>query len=60
MPTQASIRNIEHLMALSGNEECEVAIIPRCGHAPVDVETKSLIRIDNLVINWMNDRLTPR
>lgn len=60
VPTEASIRNIEHLMALSGNEECEVAVIPRCGHAPVDVETKSLIRIDNLVINWMNDRLTPR
>jgi len=54
VPTQASVRNIERYMALSGNREYTVAVIPRMGHAPVDVETKRLVRIDNLVLNWLH------
>mgnify|MGYP001344701877 CR=1 FL=1 len=54
VPTQASVRNILHYMALSGNTHYAVAVIPRTGHAPVDVETKRMVRIDNLVLNWLN------
>ncbi len=57
VPTEASIANIRRLMARSGNSEYEVAVIPNCGHAPVDVETKQLIPIDHLVINWLGEKV---
>jgi pimeloyl-ACP methyl ester carboxylesterase len=55
VPTEASIKNILHYMSLSGNKKYNIAVIPKCGHAPVDVETKRLIHIDYLVINWLNE-----
>lgn len=57
VPTQASISNILHYMKLSGNENYNIAVIPKCGHAPVDIETKRMIRIDNLIINWLNENV---
>jgi uncharacterized protein len=57
VPTNASISNILHYMKLSGNEDYNIAVIPKCGHAPVDIETKRLIRIDNLIINWLNENV---
>jgi hypothetical protein len=44
-------------MKISGNKYYDIAVIPKCGHAPVDVETKRLIRIDNLIINWLNENV---
>ena len=29
-----------------------------CGHAPSDIETKRLIHIDHLIINWLNENVT--
>jgi len=60
VPTQASVRNIERLMAVSGNRRYTVAVIPRCGHSPVDVVTKRMIRLDNLVLNWLNAQVLGR
>lgn len=57
VPTGASIRNIEHYMNLSNNKDCDIAVIPKCGHAPVDVETKRLIRIDHLILNWLDENV---
>jgi pimeloyl-ACP methyl ester carboxylesterase len=57
VPTQASVKNILNYMRLSGNRDCNIAIIPKCGHAPVNVETKQMIRIDNLIINWLNENI---
>jgi pimeloyl-ACP methyl ester carboxylesterase len=57
VPTQASVRNILRYMKISGNKNYGIAIIPRCGHAPVDIETKRMIRIDNLIINWLNENV---
>ena len=57
VPTRASIENILKFMAISGNKDYSIAVIPKCGHAPVDVETKRMIRIDNMVINWLNDNV---
>jgi pimeloyl-ACP methyl ester carboxylesterase len=57
VPTRASIENILKFMAISGNKDYSIAVIPKCGHAPVDVETKRMIRIDNIIINWMNDNV---
>ncbi len=59
VPTQASVRNIEQYMKISGNENYSIAVIPKCGHAPVDIETKRLIRLDHLVINWLNQQISP-
>ncbi len=53
VPTQASVKNIIHYMAISGNKDYNIAIIPKCGHAPIDIETNLLIRLDHLVINWL-------
>jgi len=57
VPTEASVKNIIRYMGLSGNKDYKIVIIPRCGHAPVDVETKRMIRIDNMIINWLNENM---
>lgn len=57
VPTRASIENILKYMAISGNNDYSIAVIPKCGHSPVNVETKQMIRIDNLTINWLNDNV---
>lgn len=59
VPTQASIKNIQHYMTMSGNQEYDIAVIPNCGHAPVDIDTKRLIRIDHLILNWLNEHVHP-
>jgi len=60
VPTEASVKNIVYYMALSGNKNYNIAIIPKCGHAPVNVETKRLIRMDYLTINWLNENVIIR
>jgi len=57
VPTEASVKNIIHYMSLSGNENYDIAIIPEMGHAPVNVKTKRMVRIDNLVINWLDENI---
>jgi len=57
VPTEASVKNIVHYMSLSGNENYDIAIIPEMGHVPVNVKTKRLVRIDNLVINWLDENI---
>jgi pimeloyl-ACP methyl ester carboxylesterase/L-ascorbate metabolism protein UlaG (beta-lactamase superfamily) len=59
VPTQASVKNIQHYMELSDNKDYSIAIIPKCGHAPVNVETKRLIRIDHLILNWLDQNIHP-
>jgi L-ascorbate metabolism protein UlaG (beta-lactamase superfamily) len=59
VPTQASIRNIQHYMELSDNKDYSIAVIPKCGHAPVNIDTKRLIRIDHLMLNWLNQNVSP-
>ncbi len=59
VPTHASIRNIQKYMALSGNQDYDIAVIPNCGHSPVDTETKRLIRIDHVILNWLNENVHP-
>jgi pimeloyl-ACP methyl ester carboxylesterase len=58
VPTEASVKNILHYMSLSGNKNYNIAIIPEMGHVPVNVKTKRMVRIDNLVINWLNENVT--
>jgi len=57
VPTETSVKNIIYYMSLSGNNNYSIAVIPECGHAPVNVETKRMIRIDNISINWLNDNV---
>ncbi|HOO99410.1 MAG TPA: prolyl oligopeptidase family serine peptidase [Bacteroidales bacterium] len=57
VPTDASVKNIVHYMSLSGNQDYNIAIIPEMGHVPVNVRTKRMVRIDNLVINWLNENI---
>jgi hypothetical protein len=54
VPTEASVRNILHYMDLSGNPDYLVAIIPKCGHTPVNVETGQRILFENIVLNWLS------
>ncbi len=55
VPTMASVSNIIHYMAVSGNKDYHIAVIPNCGHAPVNLETKRMIRLDNIILNWLNE-----
>jgi pimeloyl-ACP methyl ester carboxylesterase len=57
VPTQASVNNIIHYMSISGNSDYRIAVIPDCGHSPVSVETKRMIRLDNIILNWMNENV---
>jgi hypothetical protein len=57
VPTEASIKNILHYMSLSGNKDYNIALIPEMGHVPVNVKTKRMVRIDNLVINWLDENV---
>ena len=57
VPTEASVKNIVHYMSMSGNGNYDIAIIPEMGHVPVNVRTKRMVRIDNLVINWLDENI---
>jgi pimeloyl-ACP methyl ester carboxylesterase len=57
VPTEASVKNIVHYMSLSGNKNYNIAIIPEMGHVPVNVKTKRMVRIDILVINWLDENV---
>jgi pimeloyl-ACP methyl ester carboxylesterase len=56
VPTEASIKNIKHYMSLSGNTDYNIAILPNCGHAPVDVGTKQMVNFHYLIINWLKEK----
>ena len=55
VPTLASVKNIVYYMSISGNKDYQIAVIPNCGHAPVNIETKRMIRLDNIILNWLNE-----
>lgn len=57
VPTYDSVKNIEYYMNLSGNKNCNIAVIPRMGHVPVDIETKVRINFDYLIINWLDQNV---
>ena len=57
VPTEASVKNILHYMSVSGNEDYTIAIIPNCGHAPVDTKTGQRILFENIILNWMNENV---
>ena len=57
VPTCASVKNICHYMKISGNNNYRIALIPDCGHSPVSVNTKRMIRLDNIIINWINENI---
>jgi|GEM_PF-1408917 len=60
VPTDASVRNILKYMEKSGNQDYHIAILPRCGHSPVDVDTRRMVRFDYLTINWINEEVLGR
>ncbi|MFC2117612.1 serine aminopeptidase domain-containing protein [Bacteroidota bacterium] len=51
--TKLSVENILQSMSLSGNIDFSIAVIPKCGHAPVNSETGRRILFDNLILNWL-------
>lgn len=57
VPTEASVNNIIHYMSISRNNDYRIAIIPDCGHSPVSIETKRMVRLDNIILNWMNEHV---
>ena len=59
VPTEASVKNILTYMALSGNRDFAVAVIPRCGHTPIDTETKRRVLFENLTLNWISENVVP-
>ena len=57
VPTRQSVTNIKHYMAVSRNENYWIAVIPDCGHAPINLKTQRMVRLDHLVINWIEPHI---
>jgi len=57
VPTNESVENIIHYMKLSGNNDCYVAVIPDCGHGMINLKTNRIIRINHMIINWLNSNI---
>ena len=57
VPTEAGVKNIVRYMGISGNKDYAVAVIPRCGHTPVDLETKQRVLFENLTLNWIDENV---
>jgi len=57
VPTAASVKNIVHYMTLSGNKDYSIAVIPDCGHSPVNIKTKRMIRLENLIFDWLDNNV---
>ena len=57
VPTPESVENIIHYMNLSGNSDCYVAVIPECGHGMINLRTNRIIRINHMIINWLNSHV---
>jgi hypothetical protein len=55
VPTDICVKNITDYMAISGNTNYEIVILPKCGHAPIDSETKEMVRIDHIFVNWLKE-----
>jgi pimeloyl-ACP methyl ester carboxylesterase len=56
VPTKASVENILKYMPMSGNKDYFIAILHDVGHAPVSSKTNRMVRLDNLIINWMKEQ----
>ena len=41
------------------NRNCNIAVMPKMGHVPIDVDTKRRIDFDYLIINRLNKNLLP-
>jgi uncharacterized protein len=57
VPTAESVENIIHYMKLSGNNDYNVAVIPDCGHGMIHLKTNHMIRINHMIINWLNENI---
>lgn len=55
--SKASVETLVRSMGFSGNVHYSIGVLPKCGHAPVDTETKQMIRIDHLILNWLRDNV---
>jgi pimeloyl-ACP methyl ester carboxylesterase len=57
VPTRESIVNIHRYMGASGNEDYWIAVIPCCGHAPINLNTQRMIRLDHLILHWLDENI---
>jgi len=55
VPTDICVKNITNYMNQSGNKDYEIIILPKCGHAPVNSETREMVRIDHIFVNWLKE-----
>lgn len=54
VPTFESIKNMNDYMKISGNNDYYIAVLPDCGHGVINSKTNRMIRVDNMIINWIN------
>lgn len=57
VPTRESVENMIHYMQLSGNKNYNIAVIPDCGHGIINLKTNQIIRINHLIIHWVNGEI---
>ncbi len=57
VPVEASIRIMRQQMALAENEDYEIRVIPDVDHGFKNVKTKKYIRVEELAIDWVLEKL---
>jgi len=53
VPVEASIKILKEQMAIGGNKNCKIEIIPNVSHGFRDVKTKKYFPIENKIIDWI-------
>lgn len=57
VPTVESVENIINYMEMSGNDNYNIAVLPDCGHGVINLKTNRIIRINHIVIHWLNNNI---
>jgi len=57
VPVEASIEVMKTQMAIGGNKDYEIKIIPDVGHGFKNIETKEYFRVEDIAIDWILNKL---
>jgi pimeloyl-ACP methyl ester carboxylesterase len=53
-----SIANIQKQMAAAQNHDCEIVRIKDVGHSFEYPGTRDYVRVENIIVNWLNKRIS--
>ncbi len=57
VPVEASINIMKEQMAIAGNTNYEIKIIPNADHGFKDIKTKKYLNVENTAIDWIINQM---